>query len=188
MSQPLSSNEESFLLAQLAKGDQKSYQKLFYQFYADLCRFCNRYVRNEEIAEEIVQDVFIYVWEKREVINISVSIKSYLYTAVRNKSINYIKLQLPKDQAKEDIANFEIAGSTDVESELTFAELSVKVQDAIETLPKKCKAIFLLSREDDYTYKEIATHLGISIKTVENQMVIALRKLRVELSPYWEKV
>lgn len=188
MSKSLSNTEEKLLLAQLAKGDHASYQKLFYTYYSDLCRFCIRYVRIHEVSEEIVQDVFIYLWEKREVINISISFKSYLYTAVRNKSINYLKLQLPKDQVKEDIDNFEIAGTYNVESEITFKELSQKVNEAIDSLPTKCKAIFILSRESGHTYREIAEKLGISIKTVENQMVIALRKLREHLSPYWENL
>ena len=183
-----SNKEEKYLLGQLAKGDQSSYQKLFHTYYGDLCRFCLRYVRNEEVSEEIVQDVFIYLWEKRTVINISISFKSYLYTAVRNKSINYLKLQLPKDQVKDDIENFEISGSYDVEAELTFKELSAKVNEAIETLPNKCKAIFILSRESGYTYREIAEELNISIKTVENQMVIALRKLREHITPYWGEI
>ena len=186
MSKTLSNNEEKFLLGQLAKGDHGSYQKLFHTYYSALCRFCVRYVRSREISEEIVQDVFIYLWEKREIINISISFKSYLYTAVRNKSINYLKLQLPKDQIKEDIENFEIAGTYNVESQMTFKELSQKVNEAIDLLPKKCRAIFILSRESGHTYKEIAEELGISIKTVETQMVIALRKLREHLSPYWD--
>ena len=188
MSQPLSNNEEKFLLSQLAKGDHGSYQKLFYKYYADLCRFCLRYVRSAEVSEEIVQDVFIYLWEKREVINISISFKSYLYTAVRNKSINYLKLQLPKDQVKEDIDNYEIAGTSNVESQMTYAELEIKVAEAIDQLPKKCKEIFNLSRDSGHTYKEIAEKLDISVKTVENQMVIALRKLREHLSPYWDGI
>lgn len=176
------------MLKQLANGDHASYQKLFYQFYKELCRFGLKYVRNEEIAEEIVQDVFIYLWEKREIINISVSFKSYLYTAVRNKSINYLKLQLPKDQAKDDITNYEIAGSSNIEADITYVELCQKVDAAIDTLPNKCKTIFVMSREAGLTYKEIAEKLEISTKTVENQMVIALRKLREQLSPYWDKI
>ncbi len=187
MTTTLSNNEEKYLLSQLAKGDHGSYEKLFYSYYKDLCRFCIRYVRSNEVSEEIVQDVFIYLWEKRKVINITISFKSYLYTAVRNKSINYLKLQLPKDHAKEDIDNFEITSTyNNIESELTFKELSKKVNNAIDSLPKKCKAIFLLSREDGHTYREIAKELGISVKTVENQMVIALRKLREHLIPYWD--
>ena len=185
MSNSPSNKEEKFLLGQLAIGDQSSYQKLFHTYYTDLCRFCMRYVRNHEVSEEIVQDVFIYLWEKRSVINISISFKAYLYTAVRNKSINYLKLQLPKDQMKDDIDNFEISSNYDVESELTFKELSQKVDEAIDSLPTKCKAIFILSRESGHTYREIAQELDISIKTVENQMVIALRKLREHLHPYW---
>jgi len=188
MAQSLSNSEEVFLLKQLATGDHSSYKKLFYTFYKDLCRFGLKYVRNEEIAEEIVQDVFIYIWEKREVINITVSLKSYLYTAVRNKSINYLKLQLPKEQLNEDISKYEIAGTSNVESDITYAELTERIDRAINSLPKKCRAIFILSREDGQTYKEIAENLGISAKTVENQMVIALRKLRKQLSPYWDNI
>jgi len=176
--------EDLILVKELASGSHKAYETLFRSYYTDLCRFCSRYVRNPDIAEEIVQEVFIYIWERRADLNITASFKAYLYTAIRNKSINYIKLQLPKDQKKEDITKHEVPDSIDLEGDLKYRELEVKVAAAIDLLPKKCRIIFDLSRNAGHTYKEIAEHLEISVKTVENQMVIALRKLRASLGPY----
>jgi len=172
------------LLNELAGGSHRAYESLFRSYYTDLCRFCSRYVRNPDISEEIVQEVFIYIWEKRTALNITASFKAYLYTAVRNKSINYLKLQLPRDQAKEDITKHEVPSTIDLEGDVKYRELEGKVSEAINLLPKKCGIIFDLSRNAGHTYKEIAEELEISVKTVENQMVIALRKLRESLAPY----
>ncbi|MEQ9426353.1 MAG: RNA polymerase sigma-70 factor [Cyclobacteriaceae bacterium] len=180
----LTQEQETQLLKKLSKGDHEAYEHLFYAFYADLCRYGLKFVREPSISEEIVQEVFVYLWEKRSSMTITTSCKAYLYTAVRNKSINYLKLQLPKDQAKDDISKHEIAGLTDVDDDLRYNELEGKVAAAIDLLPKKCKIIFDLSRNAGLSYKEIAAELDISIKTVENQMVIALRKLRASLDPY----
>lgn len=137
------------------------------------------------MAEEVVQEVFISLWERRKEIVITHSVKSYLVSSVRNRSINYLKLQLPKDRRKEDLDDFHIAltASSDT-SGLEYNELYDIIQEAINQLPEKCKAIFILSREEGLTYKEIADELSLSLKTVENQMGIALKKLRAALKPY----
>lgn len=133
----------------------------------------------------MVQEVFISLWERRNEIVITHSIKSYLVSSVRNRSINYLKLQLPKDRRKEDLDDFHIAltASSDAPG-LEYNELYDIIQEAISQLPEKCKAIFILSREEGLTYKEIANELSLSLKTVENQMGIALKKLRAALKPY----
>ena len=131
------------------------------------------------ISEEIVQDAFIYIWEKRENIQIKTSLKSYLFTTVRNKSINYIKNELPKQQLSENLSAASLFINDDEHED---QELKIKVQKAIDQLPMKCKQIFILSRYSGYTYKEISEELEISVKTVENQMGIAFQKLRLFLS------
>ncbi len=177
------------LVDQVKKDNRLAFQQLFEAYYNELCNFGLKYTRQPAITEEIVQEVFIYFWEKREKINISSSLKSYLYTAVKNRSINYIKLQLPKDMAKTDVENASEYFSDDAaEGNIENTELKAYIEKAIDTLPNKCRLVFTLSRNAGLTYQEIADELGISVKTVENQMTIALKKLRKYLEPVWQKI
>jgi len=180
--------EEEDVLSKLAKDDRKAFEHLFKTYYTELCRFALKYVRNEIASEEIVQEVFINIWERRSELNINSSIKAYLYTAIRNRSFNYIKLQLPKEQKKTDVEVLSTFEANDNEEELRMEDLKAYVSEAIETLPKKCKAIFVMSRNAGMTYKEIAEELEISVKTVENQIGLALKKLREQLNPIWDKI
>ena len=167
----------------IREGDLKAYERFFKGHYADIVRFTNRFVRSQQIAEEIAQEVFMYIWEKRESINIQSSLRSYLYSAARNRSINYLKLELPKSQAQMDITEFEIGFEAPASDEGQSEFVARMVKEAIDQLPKKCKEIFVLSRNAGLTYDEIAEELDISKKTVENQMGIALKKLRDSLKP-----
>lgn len=166
-----------------------SFEALFRQYYAELCRYALKLTRNEDAAEEVVQEVFVNFWERRSDIRITHSVKAYLVSSVRNRAINYLKLQLPKDQRKEDIDDFHIVLRQERDGQdLEYRELYQMVQNAVSHLPEKCKAIFILSREEGLTYQEIADQLGLSLKTVENQMGIALRKLRTALKPYLDQL
>lgn len=182
------SNQELDVLDRLAKDDRKAFEHLFKTYYTELCRFALRYVREEIASEEIVQEVFINIWERRSELNINSSIKAYLYKAIRNRSFNYIKLQLPKEQKKTDVDVLSTFEADNKEEELLREDLKEYVNEAIDGLPRKCKAIFVLSRNAGMTYKEIAEELDISVKTVENQVGLALKKLREELNPIWEKI
>lgn len=171
---------------QIKSGDLRVYESFFRKNYADIVRYAHKFVRDKLIAEEIAQEVFMYLWEKRAVINVQSSLKSYLYSATKNRSINYLKLELPKIQAQMDISEFEIGIQSEyVEKDRSkFIEKAVKA--AIDELPKKCREIFVLSRNAGLTYDEIAEDLDLSKKTVENQMGIALKKLRDSLRPVME--
>ncbi len=169
------------LFNQVKKGDSVAFEEIFRRFYNDLARFCFSMVRDETIAEEIAQEVFIYLWEKKDSIEISSSLKSYLFSAVRNKSINYIKYELPKQRVLIDLSDAVLVEGTVFHERNDVNRLKKKIQVAINQLPEKCKQIFLLSRYGGMTYKEIAEELVISVKTVENQMSIALKKLRDSL-------
>jgi len=145
--------------------------------------------RNEQVAEEVVQEVFISFWERRNEITITHSVKSYLVSSVRNRSINYLKLQLPKDRMKEDIEEKNMGASVDdTSSAIEYKELYDLIQHAITTLPEKCRAIFVLSREEGLTYQQIADQLDLSLKTVENQMGIALKKMRGMLKAHIDRL
>ncbi|MEM9324946.1 MAG: RNA polymerase sigma-70 factor [Bacteroidota bacterium] len=168
----------------IRKGDLKAYERFFKGHYAEIVRFSYRFVRSQQIAEEISQEVFMYIWEKRDTIQIQSSLRSYLYSAAKNRSINYLKLELPKTQAQRDISELEIGFEVPPPQDDGRAEYVTKrVQQAVDALPKKCREIFILSRNAGLTYDEIAEELDISKKTVENQMGIALKKLREALKP-----
>lgn len=168
----------------IKSGDVSAFRELFDIFHADLCRFAMQYVRDEDIAKEIVQDFFVNFWVKRETININTSISSYLYTSIRNRSLNYLRDN--KRFEKLDI-NREIADNTcditEFSGEMDDKDLNKNIMEAIEELPPNCKSVFKLSRDEQLSYKEIAAKLEISVKTVETQMGIAFKKLREKLKP-----
>jgi RNA polymerase sigma-70 factor (ECF subfamily) len=179
---------EADLIKRISSDDRNAFEEMFKTYYGDLCKFCLRYVREETMAEEIVQEVFINIWERRTSLSISTSIKAYLYTAVKNRSFNYLKLQLPKEQLKVDLDSVGFIDTDNREDEIIMEELRSHISDAINSLPQKCMIIFNLSRNSGLTYKEIAEELDISIKTVENQIGLALKKLRTHLNPIWDKI
>jgi len=157
---------------------------LFDKYYAELCRLSFKYVGRTEISEDIVQDVFINLWNKRFVLNYKGKIKPCLITSVINTSLNYIQSKfarqniLDESHIEDDITGF------NQHDEVVREELDKIVKLAIEKLPDKCRAIFMLSRFSGLTYKEIADKLNISIKTVEAQISIALKKILHFLSKF----
>jgi RNA polymerase sigma-70 factor (ECF subfamily) len=157
---------------------------LFKSHYKALCNTANRIIKDRDAAEDIVQDVFIKLWNKKDEINIDSSIKGYLFKAITNASLNYLesnkisKFKVEIDHATESVF------ATDESNDMVTQELAQRLEQAIDALPPKCKAIFVLSRYEEMKYQEIATHLDISIKTVENQMGIALEKIRTSMAPY----
>jgi RNA polymerase sigma-70 factor, ECF subfamily len=157
---------------------------LFDKYYAELCRLSFKYVGRTEISEDIVQDVFINLWNKRFVLNYSGKIKPCLITSVINTSLNYIQSKfarqniLDESHIEDDITQF------NQHDEVVREELDKIVKLAIEKLPDKCRTIFMLSRFSGLTYKEIADKLNISIKTVEAQISIALKKILHFLSKF----
>ncbi len=168
---------------EIKKGNQKSFEVLFRKLYSDLVRYAFKITRDQSAAEEIVQDIFLYLWEKRNQLDVKGSIDSYLYSAVKNRCINWLKIELPKLQVTIDISDYEQAvrqSDNDENEEKVKKQL---IDSAINRLPEKCREIFILSRSAGLTYQEIAEDLDISVKTVENQMGIALKKLRIELKP-----
>jgi RNA polymerase sigma-70 factor (ECF subfamily) len=167
------------------KGLRKdSFEELFRKEFKNLCVFSIKYVKDMETARSIVQDCFIYIWEKRETMDEEKNLKSYITTMVYNRSLNYLR-----DQKKFDRNVLEFEGLMDEKSQMADSgimtrELKGEIQKAIADLPEKCREVFLLSREENMKYKEIAEHLDISVKTVENQMGKALKHLRERLGPY----
>ena len=160
--------------------DQGSFEKLFREYFPPLMAFAGKILVDEDEAREVVQKVFISLWEKRSKIDVSTSLKSYLFTSVHNRSLNVIRDR--KKFSRLEVP--EVAGEWDVSAQIESMELEEKIMEAISSLPEKCREVFQLNRFDGLKYSEIAEHLDISVKTVENQMSKALKILREKLLKY----
>jgi len=155
------------------------FEQLFREHFNPMCHFVMTYVSDHDAAQEIVQDVFINLWQKRETITSTLTLKSYLFTSAKNRSLNYIRDQKKFRSYVLDIeAELE---ETVVEDIFAEQETADKINAALEKLPAKCRQVFELSRYDELKYKEIADKLGISQKTVEIHISKALKVLREEL-------
>lgn len=156
---------------------------MFREHYEAVCNFAYSFLKDSNHSEDLVQDVFVKLWENRNQIEIEISIKAYLYKTVKNSCLNAIKHEKVKRKHQEfEIANqiVELESQTELEAD----ELKDKINEKILSLPEKRREVFLYSREDGLKYAEIADKLNISIKTVENHMGLALKYLREELK-YW---
>ncbi len=164
------------------KIDEDNFSLLFHQLYVPLCRFCLKFVRKPEIAEEIVQEQFISLWEKRNEIEIKSSVKAYIYVSVKNKAIDYLRSKYARQNFVAEELSVNLSDNSNPQSNYEEIELYELVTKAVETLPQQCYTIFAMKRFGDYTNKQIAEKLNISEKTVENQVSIAIKKLRNILS------
>jgi RNA polymerase sigma-70 factor (ECF subfamily) len=155
-------------------------ERLFEQFHGVLVAYAYGFLKSPEDAKEIVQDVFISVWNNRERLQLESDLKAYLYAATKNKCLNFIqKRKLPT--VSLNIATADANTDYNPEAELEVAELRAEIFDEVSKLPVKCREIFILSRQDGMSHKKIAQYLGISEKTVENQIGIALKRIRQRL-------
>jgi RNA polymerase sigma-70 factor (family 1) len=168
-----------YLQERIARYDDTfAYKELYLSFYNSLLTFALSYVKSREQAEEIVSDVFINIWERRKRIDSINNLKVYLFIATKNTALNYLSRQNKTviTDINEEAAELRSV-YFDPEQLLITAEMIALIKAAINQLPPKCKIIFKLVKEDELKYKEVAEVLDISIKTVENQISIALKKI-----------
>ena len=171
------------LLARLRGGDHTAFDALFRQWYEPVVRAANRVLHDPGVAEELSQDVFLELWRRRESLAPDSSVPGYLMQAVRNRALNHLRhLQVQKKSAVYVEALSEPAEHADAEAQA--GELEQAITSAIAALPPRTREVFLLSRERNLRYSEIAEQLGISVKAVEANMSRALRQLREKLTPY----
>ena len=175
----MNTNSDDILLLKLIKqGDQIAFRHLFYQYADSLERFITYYIHDREKSQDLVLDIFTYIWENRQNFEIKLTLKAYLFQAAHNKSFTYIRdKKIPV--YLEEMEGMEIVQNYD--SELELQELHHLIEEAVSLLPDKCREIFRKSREENLTNKEIAGQLHISEKTVEGQITIALKKIRIHL-------
>lgn len=165
----------------LAQRDETTFEQVFKTHFKRLHSYAFTILRDEVEAEEIVQQVFFKLWDRNENLSLTGSVSAYLYRAVHNESLNYIKHQKVRSNHKLHVA---YSMKNEVEhpaKKVMTGELEKKIHSALNELPEQCRTIFQLSRFDELKYREIADKLGISVKTVENQMGKALKLLREKL-------
>jgi RNA polymerase sigma-70 factor (ECF subfamily) len=171
---------EKILIDALKEGNQQVFDYLFHLYYSGLVIFSIKYVGNRETAEDIVQDFFVNTWIKRESINISQSLKSYFFTSVRNRSLDYIRHMKVKLRVNE-LNKFE-ENPSQADDFIIESELREMLNKAINKLPPTCKEIFLMNRFEGIAPSNIAEQKNISVRTVEGHIGKALKILRTELS------
>ncbi|CAL1520978.1 RNA polymerase sigma-70 factor [Chitinophaga sp. MM2321] len=168
-----------------------AFESLFKSYYPALCTFAYDFVNRHDLAEEIVQDTFMKIWERYGELDIQVSEKAYLYRSVQNNCLNFIKQDKIRtryggellEQLESRISIFGMPAAPSPVETLLHSELELLAEKAIRKLPPQCQDIFRLSRFEQLSYPEISRHLGISINTVKTQMTRALQRLRDELLP-----
>ena len=181
---------EPEIIDKIKSGDRKAYESLFLEHYKNMVLYAKKFVMETEVARDIVQDVFIYIWDKREKLNIDRSLASYLFRAVKNASINYLKREdYKQDYIKDFLLSIsQESGTTskfeDAHELVVHNDLLVKIEAIIESLPEQCKNMFRMSRFRGLKNREIALIYAVSPRTVETQIYRALKVLKENLSSY----
>jgi len=168
---------DTLIMRVIEHDDYVAFQSLFEKMYGPLCQFCIKFVRSHEVAEELVSDVFYSIWKNRKRLIVS-SPKAYLFASVRNKGFDHlrkVKKMVHCDLDKATHLPADVANSQDL---LVMQELNACAEKSIAKLPKQCRLVYELSRDQGLKYKEIAVILRVSVKTVETQMGRALKHLR----------
>ncbi|MCL2501828.1 MAG: RNA polymerase sigma-70 factor [Bacteroidales bacterium] len=177
------------MLRDISESDQNAFKQLFYLYYASLFNHAYHILKSSLMSEEVVSEVFFTLWKNRALIVEVQNIEAYLHVAVKNKAISCLRqvaahrMELTSDDA---IAAF-TTENHNPESEAIRRELQSALQAAIEDLPTKCRAIFKMARINGLSYKKISELLGISVRTVDAQLAIAQKKLRLSLQHYMEE-
>jgi RNA polymerase sigma-70 factor (ECF subfamily) len=183
-------NEQALRLIkeQIAAGNQKAFRQLFDHYAEKLCGFAFSIIKNREAALEVVDEVFVRFWKQRARVPSIQNLRTYLYTATKNASLNYLSARAhlqPTDPF--DFINIQLQDDGSPEQQLITAEILHKIRAAVEELPPRCKMIFKLVREDNLRYKEVAEILNLTVNTVDAQMVIAIRRISEKVRAHFDR-
>lgn len=176
----------------MQKNNKSDFSRVYSIYFPKLVRFAREFVLSTEDAENIIQDIFIYLWEHQELLDTLTNLNAFLFTLVKNKCIDQLRHRKLLERKREEfktVLDKEIqlklyALQQFDENALSNEDIEIILNNAINSLPEKCREVFILSRMEGLKNREIAERLNISAKTVENQMTTAIRKLRVELKDY----
>jgi RNA polymerase sigma-70 factor (ECF subfamily) len=176
----MAQEQNQLLYTKIKQGDEDAFNQVFNLYYSRLCFYADHLIHDFDLSRSIVQDVFVDLWINRENLDIRFSLKAFLFQAVKNKAMNVLKHRKVEskflaEQKKKD-------EPVSVQDLMEEAELNDRINSAIQELPPRCKEVFILCRFEELKYSEIAERLNISVKTVEMQISIALKKIRQKLS------
>jgi len=168
------------LLHKIAHGDKGAFNEVYERYWKQMYQAGNKVLKDKDASMDVVQDIFVKFWENKETINVHTNLKGYLLVAVKFKVANYIRHHQVKETFFEKISQ-EPQPLNTASEQLEVKELKNYISQFTEALPEKCREIFVLSRKEYLSNKQIASQLGISVKTVENQITIALKRLKINL-------
>ncbi len=167
----------------LILNNVSSFENFFKKNYHLACLVALRYLKDEQQAEDIVQETFLYLWQRKKELKIQRNLKQYFLNAVRNRSLNYIQREKQFDQLPDNLIELSLDDKPDIN--FSEEELVLQVTKSINDLPPQCKNIFLLAYKENLTYNEIASTLNLSKNTIKTQMGIAYKILRGKLKDYY---
>lgn len=176
-------NEET-LITEIKAGNQRAYEHLFREQYTRMCNYAFRILGDKDDAEECVQSVFVALWERRSDLEINISLKAYLYRAAHNNCLNKLKHNKVRQRHADEMQWSDPTYQPTQSDALQHEDLQRAITAGIESLPSQCQTVFRMSRFDELSYAEIARELNISVNTVENHIVKALRLMRHSLQPF----
>lgn len=177
----MSQNSDKDIVDLLKVDGSKAIEVLFRKYYKDLCIIANRYIKDQNHSEDLVQELIFDIWKKRETLVINSSLGSYLRKSVVNRSLNHIRSRKVVFEPDDEIQNLTKLSDDNIQANIETEELEKYIDACIDELPEKCRLVFIMSRFDQLSYKEIGQKLDISTKTVENQISKALKHLRLRL-------
>lgn len=169
--------DDIFMLRLIRAGDKQAFEYLFKTYFVPLCRFICIYVKESGVAEELALDIFTSVWEKRENLDIKLTLKSYLFQSARNRAMNYLRY----NDRFVTVSDWSVLERFEVDESLELKELERLITEAICSLPDRCREIFQKSRAEHLSNKEIAENLNVSVKNVEAQITKALKLIKAYL-------
>lgn len=176
---------EQELIDFLKKGDAVAFEKVFKTYFKPLHAYAFYILKSDVSAREVIQQLFYKIWEKRESLSVHTSMKAYLYKSVYNECMLHLKKKKNKEaylshMLKQDSNKLAQGASEKIEA----TDLEIRLQKALNELPEQCRTIFQLNRFEGLKYHEVASQMGLSIKTIENQMGKALKRLRIALAEF----
>lgn len=180
----MSKLEESDLMLRISQGDRIAFAVVFTRYYNDLVSFAASFTRQREISEEIVQEVFLRLWENASNSEIPVSLRSYLLKSVQNRCLDWLRHMKVRSQYAVLVQHDPILAENDCEKYFLYSELHEALEQAMRSMPEEVAEAFRQNRFDGLTYKEIAEKLGLSVRTVEVRISKALQWLRQQLADY----
>lgn len=180
-------DDDREIVAAVRQGSALAFRALFCANYEVLCRYAYRFVRSRAIAEELVSDVFLRIWTQRARWDVHGNVRAYLFSATRNLAIDHLRREQAErrslDRTSRELRASGGTSSSDAEAQLAAAEVAAAMQRAVDELPPRPRQVFLLRWQRHLTNVEIASALGIAVKTVEMHMTRALEALRGSLAP-----